>query len=210
MNEVDTLEPLKGWTCVLYHDEDASHCDPRGNDNLGKMYCLHKRYELGDKHPYKEDMFTGWKDFLDTIMEDEGPIPWARSIYMIDHSGIALSIRTSFSDCDPGHWDSGQVGWAFITAKQMVKEYGPKWNEKQLQDAANCVDIEVQEYSKWCEGEVYGYIVRDPEGKHQDSCWGFIGLEWARQAAQEALRDTVSAYEKTEAEVQALIKQFAL
>lgn len=50
--------------------------------------------------------------------------------------------------------------------------------------AQSCLD----EYCKWCNGEVYGCVVEvfDEQGKKTDDrdneCWSFIGWEWAEQA----------------------------
>jgi hypothetical protein len=49
-----------------------------------------------------------------------------------------------------------------------------------------------QEYASWCEGDVWGIVVETfrLEGDHwepidSDSCWGFIGTDWAKQALKE-------------------------
>ena len=40
-------------------------------------------------------------------------------------------------------------------------------------------------YSDWCNGEVYGYIVKGLDKKGQevncDACWGFVGNDYAQQ-----------------------------
>ena len=190
-NLIDTLAPLEGFTVSLYADEDASYLNPRDNDNLGRMVCFHKRYTIGDKHTYREDDYTSWTEVLEAIEAEEGLLAIACAIYMIDHSGTALRVGNDFSDCDPGDWDSGQVGWVFVTRAAMDKEYGATWDTEQLAQARKCIDSEVNEYGRWANGEVYGYVVRDADGEDVDSCWGYIGYEWAEQAAEEALRGAV-------------------
>jgi hypothetical protein len=65
--------------------------------------------------------------------------------------------------------------------------------------AALAADVEV--YRQWAEGEVYGYIVeRGDDGKEVDSCFGFIGTEWAEEAAREALESAVAAYDDEKAQ----------
>lgn len=52
-----------------------------------------------------------------------------------------------------------------------------------------CLTAEVDEYSKWASGEVFGFIITDRNGDTVDSCWGFIGLDYAIQAAKDAVPD---------------------
>jgi hypothetical protein len=70
------------------------------------------------------------------------------------------------------------------------------------------IESEITEYRTWAEGEVYGYVIdkavtwvpkegHGPEDDEDipaeretweevDSCWGFIGYDYAKQAAKEA------------------------
>lgn len=51
--------------------------------------------------------------------------------------------------------------------------------------AQSCLD----EYTNWCNGEVFGCVVQiheeDGEMVNEDSCWGFIGYEHAEEALKE-------------------------
>lgn len=40
-----------GYNLQVFRDEYAEN--PREWDNLGKMVCWHRRYNLGDKHDYE-------------------------------------------------------------------------------------------------------------------------------------------------------------
>lgn len=74
--------------------------------------------------------------------------------------------------------------------------------------AAENIKNEVNEYNAWARGECYGYVVQklttwakvdpEPEGDSDretrdewedtdESCWGFIGYEYAEQEARDAL-----------------------
>lgn len=50
------------------------------------------------------------------------------------------------------------------------------------------MEAEIDEYSKWANGECYGYGITDRNGEHVDSCWGFIGNIYAEQEARDAVR----------------------
>lgn len=93
---------------------------PREWDNLGTMVCFHGRYSLGDKHDYKPEQFNGWDDMEKSLIK-EHDICVILPLYLYDHSGITIST-TSFS-CQ---WDSGKVGFIYISKKKVRDEYSVK------------------------------------------------------------------------------------
>ena len=50
----------------------------------------------------------------------------------------------------------------------------PKYGEA-YRRLLESLDAQVEHYSDWCQGNVYGYVVRDEDGDVLESCWGFIG-----------------------------------
>lgn len=91
-------------------------------------------------------------------------------LYLFDHSG--LSISTS-DFCEK--WDSGQVGWIYMTPKDVIKEYG-EVNNYTIAKAKHLLEIEVELYDYYLRGENYGYQLYDLNEEDEiDSCWGFIG-----------------------------------
>lgn len=50
----------------------------------------------------------------------------------------------------------------------------PKYGEA-YRKLLESLDAQVEYYSDWCQGNVYGFVVRDEEGDVLESCWGFIG-----------------------------------
>ncbi len=86
-------------------------------------------------------------------------------LYLYDHSGITIS-HGSFSD----KWDSGQVGWHYITKKSLEEN----WNGD-VEAAKKCLQAELDEYDNYLRGNVWGYVVENEDGDTIDSCWGFIG-----------------------------------
>lgn len=190
MHEVDRVQGPGSWSVGIYYDEDASYCDPRDNDNATRMVCFHKRYRLGDKHDYVEADYSSWDEVRDAIERKEGPLAGIWSIYMIDHSGVAFRLCRDFGDCDPGGWDSGRVGFMFITEKALKEGWGTK--RPSTEELFKIAETDLSEYGKWCNGEVYGYVVTCEDGD-KDSCWGFIGIEWAIESAKEAMKYAVEA-----------------
>lgn len=103
-------------------------------------------------------------------------------LYLYDHSGITMS--TSSFSCP---WDSGQVGYIYMTMERARKEWSGT-DEEIRTKALACLEAEVKVYDDYLTGEVYGYVIEDDEGEEVESCWGFYGEEDAQQSGQEALK----------------------
>lgn len=174
-----TDETRNGNYITRTYQEDSPE-SPRCWDNLGTMVCFHKRYDLGDKHDYKHGDYNGWDEMEKEIIKREN-VGVILPLYLYDHSGITMNT-TGFS-CN---WDSGQVGFIFISKKKMLEEYGGKVVTQKLKDRVKgYLKGEVETYDKYLTGDVYGYKVFKVDTCNQgheheeelDSCWGFYGEE---------------------------------
>jgi len=171
----NTYNLKDGRVIQLIQDEDAMN--PRTEwDNLGTMVCFHKRYTLGDeKHGYNDDDYSGWDELKAAIIRAEN-VAVILPIYMYDHSGI--TIRTTPFSC---RWDSGQIGFIFISKAKVRKEYSKKRISKQLRDKITTYLIgEVETYDQYLTGDTYGFkTYANAEAfeaeQEEDSCWGFFG-----------------------------------
>lgn len=141
---------------------DVNPQNPRTEwDNFGTMVCFHKRYNLGDKHDLDIDIFP---EFL----KDKIYLP----LYLYDHSGITIS--TGPFNCP---WDSGQVGYIYVTKEAIRKEYSCKRITKDILNKVYALlESEVKTYDKYLKCEVYGYEVFDSSGDFKDSCYGYYDL----------------------------------
>jgi hypothetical protein len=167
----------KGYKINICSDDDPMN--PRDNDNLGTMLCFHSRYNLGDKQTdIKSNDFSGWEEMENYLIKKEKACV-ILPLYLYDHSGITMRT-TSFND----RWDSGQVGFAYVTSEKIRKEYSVKSINKAIKDKVTSVlEAEVEEYDQFIRGDVYGYDIRkitkcDLDCEHEetvDSCWGFYG-----------------------------------
>jgi len=161
MKPIKIYNFLNGCQLEIYPDEDPE--SPRKWDNLGTMICFHKRYDLGDKHDYKSGDYNGWDEIEDQIKQDN-PECMIRPLYLMDHSGLSISMGPF--GCP---WDSGQVGFIFIG---------------NVERAEKVLSAEVETYNQYLNGDIYGFILRDKPCKEcgcntksevLDSCWGFYG-----------------------------------
>jgi len=183
--KMDNIE-YKGYTINIKQDENTE--SPREWDNLGKMLCFHNRYTLGDEslkeyYSYKKDCkiknltdeCNGW-DEVEEVLKKEFQAVVVMPLWLYDHSG--LSMKT----CRHGQhssWDCGQVGFIYATRKDILKEYGvKKITKKIIEKVENILMSEVETYSQYLNGEVYGYNIEDKEGNFLDSCYRFFGWDF--------------------------------
>ena len=186
-----TAKIYKDYTVTIEPEEYPTN--PRDCDNLGTMSCSHSRYILGDEQiddaidwlqsmidmseeslerlAYKHKVPIYSETILDLLYDrmDEDYI--IMSLYLYDHSGITMST-TPFA-CG---FDSGRVGFIWISLEQVRQDYGVQRISKKLR--AKVIDIlksEVETYDMYLRGDVYRYTFTDPSGSELDSCGGFYG-----------------------------------
>lgn len=190
METIDQIE-YRGFYINVHPDD----CDinPRTEwDEFGHMVCFHSRYDLGDKHEFKNPVYflgnilQDWHDTEDVeeiVYGDENPMDTLLEmfeehaivlpLYLYDHSGLTMSTHP-FS-CP---WDSGQVGWIYSTFDEIKAEYGELTDETK-EKARRLLVSSVEVYDMYLTGQVYGYTIepteRNKEIECDDSCWGFFG-----------------------------------
>ena len=162
-------------------EQDAHPLNPRKEwDNLGTMVCFHKNYDLGDKTDYRTEDYDSWDELKQGILENEGEVV-ILPLYLYDHSGITIS--TTPFDC---RWDSGQIGFIFIS-KHKVKKEGI--DESKVEEY---LKGEVNTYDKYLTGEVYQFSISKVEtcnlghehSEEIESCGGFYGEDECMSEAE--------------------------
>jgi hypothetical protein len=99
-------------------------------------------------------------------------------VYMLMHSGMWLRVEKSFSDIDPGEWDSGLVGWMCATKEAIREGFGvKKITKKTLEKVKEALVSEIDTYGKYLNGEVYMYEILDEDMNIKDSCCGYYSKE---------------------------------
>lgn len=174
------MEKIIGkYKIVVEQDENAE--SPRTSmDNLGTMVCFHRSYNLGDKHNYEFRKYASWEGMKNDIIKTE-KVGVILPLYLYDHSGITMNT-TGFS-CP---WDSGQVGFIFVSKENMLKEYGGKKVGKKLREkVTGYLKGEVLTYDQYLTGDVYGYRITDTETEEEvDACWGYYGDDYCMEEAE--------------------------
>ena len=174
----------KGCTIKIFSDDDP--INPREDyDNLGKMFCAHKKYTLGDKSINElidTDDFNGWDEIQKHLIKELGAVI-ILPLYLYDHSGITIS--TGQFSCA---WDSGQIGFIYATKEDILNWYGKKRISKQVKEwAAKHLENEVNLYDKYLRGDVVRFEVEDKDGENIDSCSGFYEIKEAIINAKDSI-----------------------
>lgn len=164
---------MKEYTYEIEQDDMAGN--PRDEfDNVSTFYSVKNgRYLTGGKH----DIEYSYRDDL----EDE--------IKALRKAG-AVIVEFSHNCGDQ---------YAVVDMDTLKKEYiafGYTMRKAKYW-ARKCADGEISTWKAWAEGEVYGYVVKDENGNHMDSCWGFYGEEGRKEAVKEA-ESLVKYYEDEE------------
>jgi len=155
--------------------QDQDDMNPRTEwDNLGTMVCWHRRYKLGDEQP--------------SCSPDEYDLPdnaISLPLYLYDHSGITMSTAP-FND----RWDSGQVGFIYVTKEKLQAE---GLGDKTKDEIESYLRAEVETYDDYLTGAVYQYIILDSEDNIIDSCSGFFGYDHEKSGLLTNAKDEINA-----------------
>lgn len=128
---------------------------------------------MGEVGEAEDEVFSEVADWSGVLRVLEGRCALV-PIYMLDHSGIAYST-TPFCDS----WDSGQVGWGYMSLAEARAEWGVygRSDADVLSAARAAIASDVRAYSAWVEGDVLSGRVLSLDGEHDDACGGFYGYE---------------------------------
>jgi hypothetical protein len=187
----ERIENGRRVRCRIIQDPDPE--SPREWHNLGTMVCFHKRYNLGDEPGRRHDFETP-SQFMEFLEENEGKV-LVLPLYLMDHSGLSISVDdTMFRMVDSVGWDWGQVGWIYVTYEDIRKEYGVRRiTRKVLEKARQVLIAEVEEYNKYLQGQVMGFIIEEHHPVNcwetVDSCFGFYDIDSLLEYVPQQYRD---------------------
>lgn len=167
-----------GVNVTIYVDEDPPN--PREYDNLVTIACWHRRENLGDRQIAQLTL----KEMVSALKSAGEKVLAILPVYLYQHSG--MTMKTTPFSC---RWDSGQVGWAYVTASSAVKMgcVGPRYDHVDGQttpvlagtwDRAayeKSIRDEVETYDLYLTGQCYGYEIEGIEGDFIENIGGFLG-----------------------------------
>ncbi|MGD9209218.1 MAG: hypothetical protein PVI90_00505 [Desulfobacteraceae bacterium] len=166
---------------TLYVEKDLKSVSPRENkNNLSIITCLSpfgdKRNKLyGDPHSFHINEYYDWLDFNDCI-EKEGA-RYLKRLYVFYTKGIA-----QFSLIPP-FWPKiyYMVGYMYTTTDRLNHENMGYANvsfdtiKSGVDDVVYHVfDAELSDYNSFLRGDVWGFIIKDEDGKSLEEGLGFL------------------------------------
>ena len=146
----------KGWQIKSYYEPTQKWCD--------------QDFFEGTLEENKDDIAESLVNEMsnDTLMVLAKTKNEILPLYLYDHSGITMN--TTGFHCP---WDSGQVGWTYVSHTEIEKQYYGL-NPQTIERANNTLVGEVKDYDSYLTGDVYGFRYFE-NGEESDSCWGFLG-----------------------------------
>lgn len=179
-------ERFSGRGLVVSICSDENPLNPRTDrDNLGKMFCLHPNYIIGDEQFSATTGFASLSD-VESYLRKEREAVLVFPLQLLDHSGLKIKIGSNGFVGDEQGWDTTNVGFIYVSKEDIVKEYGAI-DEETLANAQKVLEGEVEEYDSYLSGDAYGYVIRDPrDGEVVDSCWGYRATD-IKEATKEAV-----------------------
>lgn len=180
----------------LYVDEDAGPLDDQGDflpfvAQVESSWAHHRGYAAAGNQ---------WSDGIDAADISRA---WA---YYRDAEKVERWLRICHGVVGIETWSDRYGNWWFAIATD-------KWVRESVGDPERVAEVlahTAQFVQDWAEGNVYGweverkqtgsirktfdnpargtYLDRFEEWEEVDSCWGYVGDEWAKENALEALR----------------------
>lgn len=155
--------------------------NPRDFDcNVANFALYHNRYSLPCETPIKSTAYSSWSELQKALIK-EHDAAFIQPVWMYDHSSLSFHIGYNRPYPFNDQWDSGMVGFAFITREMITNVYGWKRiTRKRYAQLLECVQQEINVYQLYASGQVYGYDIPN----YDESCYGFFGYDTALESAK--------------------------
>lgn len=169
----------------IMHDDSPE--SPREWDNLGYFITVERNHGCPDNNQELEDIVRdtqyeakNTEDHMKLIKKAMAEdVIYITPVFRYEHGNVLYKrgIGSGF--------DSSNCGF-YIVTKQTADILG---TPKKLFEKV--IDGELETYTKWCNGEVYGYTLAPADGEddEEDSCWGFYDIEDIRDALPDEWKD---------------------
>lgn len=143
----------------FFFTKERNHQSPDGTDNVLYQCMIEAEDTATDTASHMEEIKRiALNDTMQTIV-------YITPVYKYEHGGVVYRRGTAQG------FDYSNCGFYIVTAKS-AQELG---TPPELYDKV--IDQELDLYTKWANGEVYGYTLYDEKGELKESLWGFYDID---------------------------------
>ncbi len=142
---------------TVFHDECCE--SPAEHDGSWKPYSFSTRHS-NFKHP---------RDFNRAALGRKLQVGTAFLLSYFEHGNCVWSLRGEGPQCP---WDNVDVAGVLVW-EESPKHMGAKTKEERAKDARAFLE----EYTAWCNGECYGFSIKDETDEVIESCGGFLSTK---------------------------------
>ena len=196
MEAFETFEH-EGMTVEIHSDYDAEN-PYKSFDQASEILSDVKDYDLGEPIPHPEAWYR------------EDPTSRVMQRYLTMFGGYVLAIPFDFRDYGSGGArvrltepdDDPASGFLVLSREAFDKEFGAfgmqlRSDDPEEHTAERTCRGEFAAFRAYIEGEVFGYVVKDPAGNVLDSCWGYYGeLDYVRTEGKEVAKQEGEEYRR--------------
>ena len=171
MEAIDTFD-VEELSVEIHHDDTCQDFEDEfeNDEDSAIIICTWEKTSSVSQHnpfKYPEDAVAFAKEHKRVLFD----------LWKYEHGNVAYRAGEAGDklgwpfNCQ---FDSGQVGY------MLVKEEATELAGMELLEFAN---NHLDYFSDWCNGNVYGFVIKNDDGEDIDSCWGFVGMDNVKEAA---------------------------
>ena len=176
--EIQRYNPIEYMKHILWNN----YCKEIEKSTLFRAWKIANHEDM-----HKDDLhFDNYIEYMsdEDVHEHFNNFHVVLPIFAYEHGGITIRSG-SFSD----PWDSGQLGFIYVSKADALKEWKQKnWTKAFEKKIIGILDGEIETYDQYLTGDIHGYMIYRPEdeelGDSVDSCWGFYGRDTAMEEAE--------------------------
>lgn len=167
---------INGYAVAVTYDDSPE--SPRDWDNASHILMKQRGYDLPWECDEDFDADTYGIVEMTKALQRRHDAAFVFPIYCYEHGLVSYTAGRAVAD----EWDSGLAGVAYVTNEAISEARNyycgtPEFDAEVW--AKSIVDGELDTYTQWSNGSVYGYTVKDPLGNVVDSCWGYYDSDEA-------------------------------
>ena len=164
----DKEHTYKGATIRVGQDLDAEN--PRNWGALGTILSIDGANEVEGSIVSNVRQLINWNYSEEEALRKYFPdMVWFHRLYRYSHGGDVWALHDNFPD---RRWDVSHAGYIIVT-RQDIREYfnRQRMSDKLRQTIYDRVSQELDNFTDWSNGDVYGFMVEDSGIIDLDDVW---------------------------------------